>query len=253
MWSRRQVLSALGGSAAAIGLGPTLAAAREAGQGIKAVGFDAFTIFDPRSVTAVIEAAFPGRGEQLGALWRGKIFEYCWLRTLSGRYADFWQIANESLPVAFATAKLELPAAARATLMDAWLHLKPWPDSLAALRSMHDAGVRLAYLSNFNPTILKSISEGAGIADLFEHQLSTDRVQAYKPDPRAYAMAETAFKLPRSTILFAAFGGWDAGGAKSFGLETFWVNRFAAPGDTWGPSPDGAGHTLDDLARYVVR
>jgi len=34
-----------------------------------------------------------------------------------------------------------------------------------------------------------------------------------KPDARAYQMAETAFKLPRERILFAAFGGWDAAGA----------------------------------------
>jgi hypothetical protein len=41
-----------------------------------------------------------------------------------------------------------------------------------------------------------------------------------KLDPRAYQMRIDAFRLPKQEILFAAFGGWDAAGAKSFGYET---------------------------------
>ena len=81
-------------------------------------------------------------------------------------------------------------------------------------------------------------SQNAGISDLFEHILSTDRVNAYKPDPRAYKMAEVAFNLPRESIVFAAFGGWDAAGAKSFGLNTFWVNQVNAPLEELGVKPD---------------
>jgi 2-haloacid dehalogenase len=46
---------------------------------------------------------------------------------------------------------------------------------------------------------------------------STDMVRAYKPDPRAYRMAIDGLKLQREEIAFAAFGGWDAAGAKVFG------------------------------------
>jgi len=86
---------------------------------------------------------------------------------------------------------------------------------------MRGAGIRFAYVPDFTPRILKAISESAGVADLFEHQLSTDAVEAFKPDPRPYEMAETAFKLPRENIVFAAFGGWDAAGAKAFGIKRF--------------------------------
>jgi 2-haloacid dehalogenase len=65
-------------------------------------------------------------------------------------------------------------------------------------------------------------------------------------------MAEMAFGLPRETIVFAAFGGWDAAGAKSFGLRTFWVNRFNAPLEELGVRPDASGETLVDLANYVM-
>jgi 2-haloacid dehalogenase len=226
--------------------------AETAGPKFKAVGFDAFTIFDPNSVTTAVEASFPGKGKDLSDLWRTRQFEYCWLRTLNRAYVDFWQITEEALVFAFKTARIDLTPQRRAKLMDAYLQLKPFPDSVAALKAMRDADIRLAYVSNFTPTMLKSNSENVGIADLFEYALSTDAVKAFKPDPRAYQMVEGAFKMQRGSIAFAAFGGWDAAGARSFGLHTFWVNRFNAPREELGVKPDAEGGTLTELAKYVI-
>ena len=80
--------------------------------------------------------------------------------------------------------------------------------------------------------------------------LSTDQVKAFKPDPRAYQMGIDAFKLRRDEIAFAAFAGWDAAGAKSFGYPTFWVNRQNAVEEELGAHPDAAG-TLDQLVKFV--
>ncbi len=227
-------------------------AARNSGNRINAVAFDAFTILDPRSVETALEECFPGRGAELSATWRTRQFEYCWLRTLSRSYIDFLQVTEEALVFTCKTAKVDLSTDVRARLMDAWFQLKPWPDAVAALTILRGADIRLAYLSNFTPKMLKVNTEQAGAAGLFEHFLSTDVVQAFKPDPRAYQMAETAFRLPRERIAFAAFGGWDAAGARSFGFDTFWVNRLDAPQEELGVKPDAAGRTLVELAEYVI-
>ena len=252
--SRRGLLIAAGATVAAgaafqaIGIG---AFAQPAMGTVKAIGFDAFTIFNPFSVDAVIEEKFPGKGTQLANAWRTRIFEYCWQRTLNGTYVDFWQVLDDALTFAFKAAKADLNPDVRATLMDAFLQLKPWPDSVEALQSMRKAGIRLAYVSNLTAKMLNTLSQNAGIAGYFEHVLSTDRVKAYKTDPRAYKMPEDAFKLPRKSIVFAAFGGWDAAGAKSFGLNTFWVNRAGAPMEELGVKPDATGTTLTELTKYV--
>ena len=81
--------------------------------------------------------------------------------------------------------------------------------------------------------------------------LSTDRVKAYKPDPRAYQMGVDAFGLQRDEILFAAFAGWDGAGAKAFGYPVFWVNRQNQPGEELALPPDAAGATLNDLMSYL--
>jgi 2-haloacid dehalogenase len=250
--TRREFLAMTSMTAATAAALGSAGKADTAAPRIKAVGFDAFTIFDPNSVTTAVEERFPGKGKELTALWRTRQFEYCWLRTLSRAYADFWQITEEALVFAFKATGIDLSPESRAKLMDAFLQLKPFPDSAAALKAMRDAGIRLAYVSNFTPTMLKLNSENAGIADLFEYALSTDAVKAFKPDPRAYQMAESAFNIQRESIVFAAFGGWDAAGARSFGLHTFWVNRFNAPFEELGVKPDAEGGTLTELAKYLI-
>jgi 2-haloacid dehalogenase len=99
--------------------------------------------------------------------------------------------------------------------------------------------------------ILEAGIKNAGLEGIFEHVLSTDQVRAYKPDPRAYHMAMDAFQLKREEILFAAFAGWDAAGAKRFGYPTFWVNRLNLPGEELGVTPDAIGRDLTDLVSFV--
>jgi 2-haloacid dehalogenase len=172
---------------------------------------------------------------------------------MSGRYADFWQATGDALSFAATALKLELPPGNRARLMDAYRKLGCWPDVPAALRSLKSAGIRLAFLSNMTAELLQSGIRNSGLDGIFEHVLSTDKVKACKPDPRAYDMALDAFGLKREEILFAAFAGWDAAGAKSFGYPTFWVNRQNQPAEELGVTPDAGGTTLDDLVSFVLK
>ena len=88
------------------------------------------------------------------------------------------------------------------------------------------------------------------LESLFDYILSTDRVKAYKPDPRAYQMGPDAFGLKTDQILFATFAGWDAAGAKSFGYPTFWVNRQNQPPEELGVTPDAISGNLNDLVTF---
>jgi 2-haloacid dehalogenase len=220
-------------------------------QGIRAVAFDGFPIIDPRPVAARAEALFPGRGGELMAAWRSRQFEYTWLRTLSGRYADFWRVTEDALTFAAKSLQIDLPAEKRTDLMQVFLQLKAWPDAAPALHALKAAGIRVAFLSNFTSAMLDAAVANSGLAALFEPHLSTDRVRAYKPDPRAYQMGLDAFGLPREQIVFVASAGWDAAGAKAFGYPTFWVNRAKLPGEELGVVPDAIGAGMADLAAFV--
>ena len=147
--------------------------------------------------------------------------------------------------------KLELSLEKRQRLMQAYLELKSYPDALPALKSLREAGIRMAFLSNLTPYMLDSAIKSSGLEGIFEPSLSTDRVRVYKPDPRAYQMGIDAFNLRREEIAFAAFGGWDAAGAKLFGYSTFWVNRLNLPIEELGVAPDAIGQNLTDLVDFV--
>jgi 2-haloacid dehalogenase len=217
----------------------------------QAIAFDAFPIFDPRPVFGLAETLFPGKGAELSNTWRTRQFEYQWLRVLSGRYADFWQTTEDGLVFAAKLLQLELTPEKRAQLMQAYLELKTWPEVPSALRLLKEAGVRLAFLSNMTAKMLEAGIKNAGLEGVFEHVLSTDQIRAYKPEPRTYQMAIDAFKLKREDILFVAFAGWDAAGAKGLGYPTFWVNRLNLPGEELGVIPDAIGQDLTDLVSFV--
>jgi 2-haloacid dehalogenase len=249
-WDRRRFIRLAGAGAAASTLPrPTFAAT--AARRIRAIAFDAFPVFDPRPVFGLAETLFPGRGAELSQLWRTRQFEYQWLRALSGQYEDFWRTTEDALVFAAKQLRLDLAAEMRAQLMQAYLRLEAWPEAPAALRALRSADIRLAFLSNMTGRLLEAGIANSGLEGIFEHVLSTDRIRAYKPDPRAYQMAVEAFRLAREEILFVAFAGWDVAGAKWFGYPTFWANRSAGPAEELGTSPDATGKDLKDLVSFV--
>jgi 2-haloacid dehalogenase len=225
---------------------------RAPGKGpVKAVAFDAFPIFDPRPVLALAETLFPGKGGELGNAWRARQFEYQWLRALSGQYADFWRTTEDGLVFAARQLRLELPPEKRDRLMHSYLELKAWPDVASALSALRQKGIRLAFLSNMTKMMLEAGIRNSNLDGQFELVLSTDSIRTYKPDPRAYQLGIDALRLGRDEILFAAFAGWDATGAKWFGYPTFWVNRADSPPEELGIAPDATGRNLADLVNFV--
>jgi 2-haloacid dehalogenase len=100
---------------------------------------------------------------------------------------------------------------------------------------------------------LESNIRNAGLEGFFEYQLSTDAVRVYKPHPQAYQMGIDAFGVKREELLFAAFAGWDAAGAKLFGYPTFWVNRQKQPLEQLDAIPDAEGTGMNDLVRFLAR
>ncbi|MBI3530403.1 MAG: haloacid dehalogenase type II [Betaproteobacteria bacterium] len=218
----------------------------------KAVAFDYFVLFDANSVIPEVEKVFPGKGAEITRMWRGKQFEYGFLRSITNRHADFFKVTEDALVYTAKAMKLELPPGAQKQLLNAYLTLKPWPDTVDTLRKLKASGVRIIIISNFSQKMLRSNADGAGITDLFDELLSTEVNGTYKPEPRAYELGMERLKLKKEEIVFAAFGGWDAYGAKSFGYTTYWVNRFNLPMEELGIEADKTSNNLEGLLNFVL-
>jgi 2-haloacid dehalogenase len=248
----RQVLMCLQFRTLLVALLVCVATHADAAPRFKAIAFDYFVIFNPNSVVAVVEKEFPGKGLEFTKAWRAKQFDYGFLRSITGHQEDFLKVTEEALVYTSEAMLLALPPDKRARLLNAYLTLTPWPDTIGSLKKLRAAGVRIITIANFSHRMLLANAEHAGIVDLFDELLSTEVNGSYKPEPRAYALGMEHLKLQKGEIVFAAFGGWDAYGAKSFGYPTYWVNRFNLPMEKLGIEPDATSNDMAGLVRFVL-
>jgi 2-haloacid dehalogenase len=219
-------------------------------RSIRALAFDAYgTLFDVHSVISAVNDKFPGQGAAVSAGWRTRQLEYTWLRSLMGRYEDFWHVTESALVATCNALNLPLDAAARTQLMESYLHLDPFPEVKHALKAL--SHLSLSILSNGSPKMLNAVVESAGLQGIFAHIISVDEVKTYKPAPVVYELVVKKTGLDKGNIGFVSSNFWDDAGAKAFGLRTHWINRAGVPADELGIAPDVTLKSLTDLIDLV--
>ena len=212
--------------------------------------FDAYgTLFD---VHSVIEAgrAVTSDPQALSLLWRQKQLEYTWLRSLMGRYEDFWAVTEQALRFALRRLGIAAGEAQVKTLLEAYLSLACFPEVADALARLE--GAPLAILSNGSPRMLAAALRSSGLQGAFRHVLSADAVKIFKPSPRVYELGPRAFGMAAGEMLFVSSNAWDVAGAKAFGYRTCWCNRAKAPMDALGVTPDLEVERLDQVLERLL-
>jgi 2-haloacid dehalogenase len=216
-------------------------------SGIRACMFDAYgTLFDFASAAARCPDIPEDSRAALSALWRDRQLQYTWLRSLQGRYADFWQVTGDALDFTLDSLGLANPSR-RARLMDLYRTLAAFPEVPAVLRQLRAAGFVTAILSNGTAAMLAEVIASAGLDGLFDAVLSADAVGTFKTDPRVYRYALERLGLPAHAIAFQSSNAWDAQAAADFGLRVVWCNRYAQRRERL---PGAIAHeirTLDEL------
>jgi 2-haloacid dehalogenase len=213
---------------------------------VHALVFDAYgTLFDPFAVKTRAEELFPGKGAALSQLWRAKQLEYSWLRTLMGRYENFWKITEDALFFACRTLNLSCDEHQRKQLMQVYLTLPAFPEVKAAIEKL--SHLPLSILSNGTPEMLTPLVAANGLTHYFKNVFSVDALQMYKPRPEVYQHAVSGLGVPKESIGFISSNFWDIAGATSFGFRTFWLNRSSVPADELGLAPSAILSTLAEL------
>ena len=194
-------------------------------EGVRACVFDAYgTLFDVHSAVGRHSARLAD-ASAVSMLWRTKQLEYTWLRTLMGRYVDFWQITQDALDFALDTHGADDPLL-RKDLTQAYLELSCYPEVPKVLGDLKARGFRCAILSNGSPDMLGAAVRNSELENFFDVVISIDAIGVYKPDPRVYQMAVDQLGLDPAAIAFQSSNAWDAAGAGAFGFKVAWINRF---------------------------
>ena len=194
---------------------------------VQAIVFDAYgTLYDVQSVAALTEREFAGDGELITQLWRLKQLEYSWLRSLMGSHADFWTVTRDALLYTLDCLGLAPDDAVVDRLLQKYLSLDLYPDAKDALAAL--SGYRLAILSNGSQAMLDALVRDSGLDTVLDATISIDSRQVFKPSPAVYTLIEERLGVQPRDVLFVTSNGFDACGARNFGLEVAWIERVSA-------------------------
>lgn len=209
--------------------------------------FDAYgTLFDVHAAVRKHAQDLGPDAALLSEIWRSKQLEYSWVRSLMGKYKDFWTLTEEALDFAFA----KVPTAdqsKRAELLEAYHKLEAYPEVRVVLEQLKLSGKELAILSNGSPDMLNAAVQGNGLDDLFDEVLSVDELRTYKTSESVYDMVGTVFRAFPEAISFQSSNRWDIAGATAYGFRTVWVNRTGQPDEYKDLSPAAQLKDLNGL------
>jgi 2-haloacid dehalogenase len=221
-----------------------------AGLHVKGIVFDMYgTLVD---VGAVAEACKKVAAEPVAfnTQWRAKQLEYTFLRTLMGKYRDFWKVTEEALEFAIQRFGLQVSPEQRKQVMEAWLQPTPYPEVEAALPRLKEKYL-LAVLSNGTPKMLQTGLERTGLRPHFRWVISVDAVKLYKPSPEVYRLAPKRMRLQKNEILFVSSNSFDVMGSQNFGFKVCWINRTGVPLDPLGLKPELVVKSFDELVEAI--
>ncbi|MGU9956821.1 MAG: haloacid dehalogenase type II [Arenicellales bacterium WSBS_2016_MAG_OTU3] len=220
--------------------------------GIKACVFDAYgTLFDVHAAVGKHKHKLGAQADPVSMMWRTKQLEYTWLRSLMRCHEDFWQITQDGLDYALDAHSIS-DDAVRKDLLDAYWKLDAYPEVADMLRSLKDAGLKCAILSNGSMPMLQAAVDNAGIGDLLDGIYSVDEVGINKPDPSVYELATKHLGVSDKEISFQSSNAWDAVAAAHYGFNVVWINRFGQRRERLPAQPDIELTSLEGLVDVVA-
>ncbi|MHA6248378.1 haloacid dehalogenase type II [Pontibacter sp. CAU 1760] len=183
--------------------------------------------------------------------WFALMLQYSLVDTVTGNYHDFGTIGKATMQMTQDKLGRQVPDAQVAELLGMIKSLPPHPDVVEGLQKLQDAGYRMITLTNSAPQAVQQQMESAGLTKFFEHILSIDSTQKYKPHPDTYqfALSKTNVK-PEEAMLIAAHG-WDIAGATLAGLQAAFIARKGQALYPLAPAPQLTGDTLKPIAEKL--
>ncbi len=185
-------------------------------------------------------------------LWFAQVLQSALLSTVLQEYRDFGVIAAAALEIVAARSEVALSEEASREILGGMRALPAHPEALGALRRLKEFGCRLATLTNSSPAMIEAQLASSGLADLFDANLSVDRVRQFKPARAVYEMAARELGEDACDLWLVAAHNWDTTGALSAGWKAAFVQR---PGMVLGPldkTPQAIGRDLGEVSDKLI-
>ena len=217
-----------------------------------AVVFDLYgTLLEIGSLRAAAARVSPAPDAFVEA-WREKQLAYAFAAAAMGRYEDFDRLTRHALHYVAAKFGVRIAREDLDALLGAWQKVQPYDDAIPALRELRERGTATAVLTNGTLKSARAALEHAQAFELLDAVLSVEAIETFKPDQAVYRMATRHFGVAAERLVFVSSNGWDAAGAREFGLNVVWCNRAGAPAEPFGDAPHVTIGSLADLAAAIA-
>ena len=210
------------------------------------------TLLDIEFIAPLFQRLFGDR--KVMREWFGQLILYSEAIALSGPYTTFFSLGQGVLQMLGSIYSVSVQRADIEELRIRMLTMPAYPDVVAGLKQLKDAGFRLVTLSNSPPDPQRSPLKHAGIDGWFEKSFSVDRVRRFKPAPQVYHMVAQELDVPPAAICMVAAHVWDTIGAQSVGCSGALIARPGnAPLPLHGlPQPQALGPDLPGVATQLI-
>jgi len=235
--------------------GATAAAAAVLRRSVKVVVFDLYgTIVDMQAglteaVTPYLEEkGWDGAPHRFVTWWRRTHFENSMIDSLCERgHTPYREIGHRALAYVMERCGFAYTQADVVRLVSEIERLRPFPEVPAALERLRGAGYALAILSNGDRDMLEAAMPHVGVP--FDHVISVQEAQAFKPHWRTYARACEIAGRERSACLLVANHAFDCIGAKAYGMRSAFVDRRRRP---FGETPHRPDLIVEDVTALAA-
>ena len=167
-------------------------------------------------------------------------------------FADFGTLARHAFWAVDATDPGDLPDDAFAPVGAAMAALDAYPEVPAALDRLREAGWATMALTNSAQAMVEAQVANAGLTERFDHVVSVEQVEAYKPAAAPYRRAAEVAGASIEQMCMVACHDWDLAGARAVGMRTAFVRR---PGMAWAAvyaEPDVSAADFSDLVDQLL-
>lgn len=218
------------------------------------LAFDVYgTLVDPMGMAELLAPDAGEAADSVSSQWREKQLEFSFRKGLMRMYEDFGICTRQALRYAMASHGFELSQEREEELMEAYLSLPAFEDSLPALKSLEGDYLMYAFSNGTYPALEKVLGHNDLLA-LFDGLVSVDDIKSFKPDPAVYAYARRATGAINQPLCLVSSNAWDVIGARAAGLMAIWVQR--DPGkvfEDWGIEPNAVIRSLSELPEVLAK
>ncbi|TRC93529.1 haloacid dehalogenase type II [Mesorhizobium sp. WSM4303] len=161
-------------------------------------------------------------------------------------HLSFAAVTAKALRLALREFSLEAAADDAGLLTSSIGKMPPFPEIVATLRRLKDAGFKLAIISNTDDAIIAG--NVAQLGGAIDRVITAEQAQAYKPSRQIFEHAWRTLGVTRGELVhICASPHLDLAAARDLKFRAVWVDRGTARRPPPDYQPDAIAHGLDDV------